>query len=210
MKPPIDQTLYDLLNVLPSATTVEIKASYRAAVKQHHPDRGGNPETFLSVTRAYNVLSDEERRSRYDDTGQIDLEAADESQRDLVSTLSSALDLVLSRTSLDIATADFVAEMHRLVRTGMEILSEELATIERRLKSLRSARQRLKRKDENADLFLRVIEGQIKALSDAQSTKRKAYRAQERAIEELGRYDSFVEIARSVQSGLPGGEAKAT
>ena len=43
------------------------------AVK-HHPDKGGDEETFKAVTRAYEVLSDKEKRAIYDQYGEEGLE----------------------------------------------------------------------------------------------------------------------------------------
>src|SRR5580698_3020904 len=61
-----ETTLYEILEVPPSATQEEIKAAYRQAINQVHPDRGGNKALFRMVQEAYEVLSDEEQRSAYD------------------------------------------------------------------------------------------------------------------------------------------------
>jgi len=37
-------------------TPEQLKGAYRLAVKQHHPDQGGDPEQFRKITDAYNVL----------------------------------------------------------------------------------------------------------------------------------------------------------
>ena len=39
------------------------------AVK-HHPDKGGDEETFKAITRAYEVLSDKEKRQIYNQYGE--------------------------------------------------------------------------------------------------------------------------------------------
>jgi curved DNA-binding protein CbpA len=65
-------SLYKTLKVKTTATTEEITKAYRKLSMKHHPDRGGNPETFASINQAYEVLSDPVRRSRYDETGDMD------------------------------------------------------------------------------------------------------------------------------------------
>ena len=61
---------YDLLNVSRTADENEIKKSYKKLCLQHHPDKGGKPEHFQKIQHAYEVLSDPQKRSIYDQTGQ--------------------------------------------------------------------------------------------------------------------------------------------
>ena len=55
-----------MLGVSPTATAATIKAAYRALVKQHHPDAGGDTETMLALNAAWEVLGDRERRRAHD------------------------------------------------------------------------------------------------------------------------------------------------
>mmetsp|Transcript_48446 Transcript_48446/g.105377 ORF Transcript_48446/g.105377 Transcript_48446/m.105377 type:complete len:511 (-) Transcript_48446:202-1734(-) len=71
----IDNTkFYKTLEVEKSAGESEIKKAYRKLAVKHHPDKGGDPEKFKEVTRAYEVLSDSEKRARYDKFGEEGLE----------------------------------------------------------------------------------------------------------------------------------------
>ena len=69
--------LYAQLGVKRGATEAEIKKAYRSLAKQLHPDRNqDNPnaaERFAKVTQAYDLLSDADKRARYD-RGEIDEE----------------------------------------------------------------------------------------------------------------------------------------
>lgn len=57
---------YQVLGVAPLASAAEIKAAYRALVKQHHPDTGGDDHTILELNAAWEVLGDVDRRRRHD------------------------------------------------------------------------------------------------------------------------------------------------
>jgi DnaJ-class molecular chaperone len=67
--------LYQRLGVKRGASDDEIKKAYRSLAKQLHPDRNtDNPkaaERFSQVTNAYDLLSDKDKRARYD-RGEID------------------------------------------------------------------------------------------------------------------------------------------
>ncbi|MFV0565367.1 MAG: DnaJ C-terminal domain-containing protein [Flavobacteriaceae bacterium] len=64
---------YEILEVSRSATTVEIKKAYRKKAIQYHPDKNpGDKEAeakFKEAAEAYEVLSDENKKARYDQFG---------------------------------------------------------------------------------------------------------------------------------------------
>ncbi len=59
-------THYETLGVPETASKDEIKKAYRKLAAKHHPDKGGDTSTFQNISRAYDVLSDDQKRSEYD------------------------------------------------------------------------------------------------------------------------------------------------
>ena len=68
---------YSTLGVTRSANEKDIKSAYRKLAKELHPDRNkDNPkaaERFSDVTKAYDLLSDKDKRAQFD-RGEIDME----------------------------------------------------------------------------------------------------------------------------------------
>lgn len=72
---PVDnEELYKLLGLGTDATQDELKRNYRKLAVKHHPDKGGDPETFKAISAAYDVLSDPEKKALYDKYGKEGLE----------------------------------------------------------------------------------------------------------------------------------------
>lgn len=63
---------YEILEVGPEATLEDIKRSFRNLAMKHHPDKNKNSEEsrqkFMMIVEAYEILSDEISRHRYEGT----------------------------------------------------------------------------------------------------------------------------------------------
>ena len=69
----MSQDYYELLGVSKSSTPTEIKKAYRKLAIKYHPDKNqGDKEAenkFKEISSAYEVLSDEQKKARYDRLG---------------------------------------------------------------------------------------------------------------------------------------------
>ena len=71
---------YAVLGVAREASAEEIKKAFRKLARKHHPDvakdKQGAEETFKEINEAHEVLSDPEKRKKYDRLGASWQEAA--------------------------------------------------------------------------------------------------------------------------------------
>ena len=99
---------YEILEVTKTATVEEIKKAYRKKAIQYHPDK--NPgdkeaeEKFKEAAEAYDVLSNPEKRSRYDQFGHAGVSGAAQCRSHRLYLLSE--DTAFSGTWFQISAQD--------------------------------------------------------------------------------------------------------
>lgn len=62
----MNKDFYEILGIDKSSNPGVIKKAYRNLSMKHHPDRGGDSETFKKINDAYQILGDEEKKRVYD------------------------------------------------------------------------------------------------------------------------------------------------
>ncbi len=73
--------LYDILGIKKDASADDIKKAYRKLAHKYHPDKAGDNKAemevkFKEINEAYQVLSDPEKRARYDQFGHAGVNGA--------------------------------------------------------------------------------------------------------------------------------------
>ena len=58
---------YEILGILPTASSEEVSRAYRQLALQNHPDVGGDAATMVDLNQAYEVLGDPAQRRLYDE-----------------------------------------------------------------------------------------------------------------------------------------------
>ncbi|KAL7128387.1 hypothetical protein ABFS83_14G313400 [Erythranthe nasuta] len=74
-----DKDYYSVLGVAKNASKADIKSSYRKLARTNHPDVNKEPgaeQKFKDISNAYEVLSDDEKRSVYDRYGEAGLKGS--------------------------------------------------------------------------------------------------------------------------------------
>lgn len=140
--------LYEELGLSRDASQEDIRAAFRKRAAATHPDQpNGDEAQFKRVNHAHLVLSDPEKRERYDRTGSED--TSDPAAR----TMAKAMELLATHFDNLFTMAEFHPELHdplvalkKLVRMERKDLKNKLGEIELRLKKMGKTIKRLRKK----------------------------------------------------------------
>eukprot|EP00931_Biecheleriopsis_adriatica_P065971 TRINITY_DN40403_c0_g1_i1.p1 TRINITY_DN40403_c0_g1~~TRINITY_DN40403_c0_g1_i1.p1 ORF type:complete len:801 (+),score=180.38 TRINITY_DN40403_c0_g1_i1:58-2460(+) len=134
---------YADLGVSRNASAAEITKSFRKLALTCHPDRGGDPDSFSRISKAYETLSDAKARARYDGTGRTSPLTPEEEFRESFFNLggenkerptrrgeSSKNDDTFFRASESKATGNTAAaaDAHKQLELGARVRLEGLST----------------------------------------------------------------------------------
>lgn len=124
-------------------TPAQIKQHYRKLARAYHPDKGGDPEKFMAIQLAYDVLSDPDRRRRYEETGDDGSRAKAEPG---VQTLVTVV-LGLVGECPDVRTNDIVTKARSFLQAEVRKIAREQNELMARAMKFRDAGKRLKGSD---------------------------------------------------------------
>jgi len=158
------RNLYEVLGIAPDASLDQIRAAYRVKVKTVHPDIGGSNESFTEVTTAYEILTDEVRRRRYDDTGRIDNQdkAIASGAKQVVESL---INQVIDQD--EVRSVDVIAALCRDIATRVGLKNGVIETLERRRLSYADLKGRFRAKDQGETFLDDLMHKKIEALGEA-------------------------------------------
>jgi curved DNA-binding protein CbpA len=122
--------LYGLLGILPNSSVEEIRAAYRKLAKSAHPDIvGGSTEAFETLKTAQDVLTDPERRARYDATGEIVPSKADNAFAEIMTIVSGAFDVACQnalKAGRKVTEIDLLDEMRQALQARRAELANQI------------------------------------------------------------------------------------
>lgn len=185
----MENNLYNNLGVDKNATPDEIKKAHRKGVKENHPDKGGDPEKFAMIQHAYEILSDEDRRKRYDETGD-DEAPRDEFMMRFASFLEAEVLSILEKNKsfhIDIVEHGCRTLLKQITNSEFQIpqYQEHIAKLERAI-------TRIKSKNGNT-LMVTLIKEKIKLYNTKIDQLKQSIEFCNRAIDELMEYEFQIE-----------------
>ena len=126
--------LYKILGLKRSAPRKDMHKAYRKKAKSAHPDAGGSVEAFNQLVVAYSVLSDEGRRSHYDQTGEVEAPQPDNLDGGAIEIIAEKLGLVI-HAEQDLAALDVGALIELAIQDDITARKASVAHQQRCLRS---------------------------------------------------------------------------
>jgi curved DNA-binding protein CbpA len=184
--------LYRVLGVGRGAAQDDLRRAYRRKAKTSHPDSGGSVGAFGEIATAYAVLSDPERRERYDLTGEIDPPRADTLDASAIEVIAQKLGLII-HAEQDVTALDIGALIEGAIREDMAQRRANIASHSRAIERTTKLRARVKRKANGQDNMLaKVLDWHEASVKDQIKKNEAAVSSLERALAILKDY-SFAE-----------------
>jgi curved DNA-binding protein CbpA len=194
---------YDILGVARAARAAEIKHAYRRKVQVAHPDRGGDPEAFILIVRAFGLLSDPDARRLFDETGIVDDEGVKGYRREVALILADMFDAAVETaiaTGLKLESVDFIAQMSAAVQTGLGDARQTLGRTDGEIGALQALRARIRRTDEDRNLFAERLDAQVALKTEQHATIKRRVAMLETALAELGNYENETELIAALEA----------
>jgi curved DNA-binding protein CbpA len=152
-------THYRTLGVPNNASPEDIKKVHRRLARKYHPDVSTEvdaKEHFQRVQRAYEVLSDPERRAYYDETGKDEKEDPEVGARDLLATV---LKQTLVRT-IDVPWVSMTNVANLILDEMQDQLNKQLAECRGILRKIGKHRGRMRTKEGVLNLHEAIVEAE--------------------------------------------------
>lgn len=143
------KNLYEILGVEKTASAAAIKDSFRNKAKKLHPDMAsGNQEQFEELQKAYETLSDPDRRAAYDETGTVsDSAAVNTDAGQAIAFLSELVIGVVNDRSVNLVADDVQELLSRMVLESVHELEGVIQEGKNRLLRAAEFRKRMIRTD---------------------------------------------------------------
>lgn len=137
--------LYETIGVNREASQRDIKKAYREKALRLHPDHGGDEKEFKSLALAYRILSDEEKRKRYDNGENPDsLGSPTNEKQQAVSILCNIYLGVIEQYGVDLEHSDLRQLVLEKIEGGQGQIRSSKVALEAKIERYQCALKRMR------------------------------------------------------------------
>lgn len=152
---------YETLGVQKNASKDEIRKAYRRKSAKAHPDKGGSDAEMAEINRAYETLSDEQRRLTYDRSGE------DANPNSPEHRAKMRLMDVFAAIVVEQGVTDLVDLARRMMQRKRDEIMVNISKAQSHKDLLTKQRKRVKTKRGAQNLFHMVIDSHLALLEQA-------------------------------------------
>ena len=193
-------TLYEILGVKTKADKKVIKNAYRDKAREFHPDKGGNKQAFALIAKAYDILSDSDKRNRYDKTGiESGVDIATQKAYGLLQSIFT--DILEKIGCEEILSFNVIRQMEKRLDTAFSKIVAEKKTDIKKRKTLEKIIKRIEHKNKH-NAFSVIILEEIKKENLGVQRKIEQIETIEIARKMLKDYNYRFDIAVPFQSSV--------
>lgn len=194
--------LYRLLGVRRNASTATIRQAYRSLSKAAHPDApGGSDEKFNALKLAADVLSDRERRRKYDEDGDARPKPPDNAFAAIAGGVTEVMEESIGqllKAGHDPAKVDFRETMIAVAEAKIAKINKDRKTFAdaRKLTERLSKRWRKKAtKGGEANVMTALLDDRLRRIDDTLVKAAAAEALYRKVVEFLDDYAFDAEVA---------------
>lgn len=190
------RSLYEILGVSIDATPEEIRIAYKRLAMQLHPDKGGAEEVFKELKQAYEILSDAEKRIKYDLTG--DVEALSKPSYDPHGDIYNVLNKIITKNINNVEYIDLISTCIAEFSNMLSQIDNAIQMKTVQMTRLNAVSARLSAKNGN-NLLGSMLETQIENIKRDIFLDEDNKNKVQKAIEMLANYTYSYEPAQPTQ-----------
>lgn len=196
-------SLYEELGVAKDASTEDIKRAYRKRSRETHPDHGGDAEEFKALAVAYRVLSDQERRARYDKGESPEsITAAPRTEEQQAQEILAKMLAEMVAKDVDLKHRDLVDLMRKNLQEGIRTFEKQAKAHRDKSAKCRDALKRISGGEEGTCPIRGSLNAQIAGLDHAAAQGEEQARIGQKAVEFLKAYSYQAEKAQVSMGGI--------
>lgn len=190
---------YKTLNVTEDASQADIKKAYKKLAMEHHPDRGGEKETFAKIAEAYVVLSDPKRRTQYDETGDTEfIDIRHQAVQKLAEFFAAWLTQFMAEPN-----RNMVDDVRKGINQGLSEISVQLVTVRSKIQQAKKHIGNTKTNNDAANIF----EGTVNQMIDGMQRQKEHLDSEHKIMEMTGDLlDDYEFIGEEIMQSLSFGD----
>ena len=182
------KNLYDILGVAKDATPDQIREAFKKLARQHHPDMGGNEADFKDVQKAYEVLSDPQKKAQYDLTGDFS------KKPDVLSQAKAMIGNIFMRVIESEVRGDLVAHVRVSINQNITSATADQKKLRKKIRKLTKYKGRVAKKNktngdsQDTNMYDSVLSSALNNLNHTDQTITEALKTFHKAVEILNDY----------------------